>query len=99
MTRNEFIDFIANKMQTGLGIVVQKNGDYAGDSDPFQNFELSAHLGVPVPKAIVVRMSDKLQRIANLLDRDAQVKDESIEDTLLDLANYTYILLAYLSQK
>lgn len=44
-------------------------------------------------------MGDKLQRIANLLEREAQVKDESVDDTLKDLANYSLILLAYLVSK
>jgi hypothetical protein len=95
MNRTEFVDYIGKKQAEGLDLIRRKNADYGADSNPFQNFELSAHLGIPVDKAIVVRMSDKLQRIANLLDKEAKVADESIEDTLLDLANYTYILLAY----
>lgn len=39
--------------------------------------------------ASVVRMEDKLNRFANLISKDTkEVEDESLEDTLLDLANY-----------
>lgn len=39
--------------------------------------------------AILVRLKDKLYRLETLLHgADAKVKDESVDDTLLDLANY-----------
>ena len=78
-----------------------KNSDYCGggDSDPFKNFRACELLGIPAPHAILVRMSDKLQRIGTLLTNEAQVKDEMIEDTLSDLANYAIILRMLLEQK
>lgn len=39
--------------------------------------------------AIVVRLADKFYRLENLLNgHEAEVKDESILDTLMDMANY-----------
>lgn len=38
--------------------------------------------------ASVVRMEDKFNRIESLIKKEAKVADESISDTLLDLANY-----------
>jgi hypothetical protein len=38
-----------------------------------------------------VRMYDKLARLNNLADKDATPNFESIEDTLIDLANYAII--------
>ena len=52
-----------------------------------------------VEKWILVRMADKMSRISTLIDQEAQVKDEAIEDTLQDLANYSIILKLYLSTK
>ena len=40
-----------------------------------------------------VRMYDKLARLNNLLDTGDTPKYESLEDTLLDLANYAIIAL------
>ncbi|MBR1146664.1 nucleotide modification associated domain-containing protein [Bradyrhizobium sp. AUGA SZCCT0431] len=74
----------------------KKNSDYTNGDDAFKNFKLSAMLGIPVEQAILVRMSDKLSRIATLLHQDAQVADEAIGDTLSDLANYAVILRMYL---
>ncbi len=74
-----------------------KNADYAVTEDPFRNFKMVEKLGITdVPRGILVRMSDKVSRIINLLDKEASVKDESINDTLIDLANYTIILKCYL---
>ncbi|WP_202074565.1 nucleotide modification associated domain-containing protein [Parasutterella muris] len=59
---------------------VAKNSDY-GDSFSKTRLEF--------PESILVRLSDKFERIKSLYKKtDRQVKDESIEDTLLDLANY-----------
>lgn len=41
----------------------------------------------------IVRMDDKMNRIKALLTAPAKVGDESVSDTLLDLANYSLMLL------
>lgn len=65
---------------TALQTYIKKNMDY-GDSfsKSYQEFGLVAP---------VVRMSDKVERLKSLSKAEAQVKDESIRDTLLDIANY-----------
>jgi hypothetical protein len=80
-------------------LALRKNADYANSDDPFANFKTSTIVGVPVEKAFLVRMGDKLARIGNLLDRPAEVKDESIGDTLSDLANYALLLRIWLEQR
>jgi len=62
------------------GIYERKNHDY-GDS-----FGKSYHeYGMTMP---CIRLEDKLNRLKALSRKDGLVLDESIEDTLLDLANY-----------
>lgn len=60
-----------------------KNHDY-GDSvhDTYTKYGLTSFL---------VRMEDKLNRARTLTKSDMKVKDEKLEDTLLDLANYAII--------
>lgn len=61
-------------------IYQRKNADY-GDS--------FAKLRNELPSAILVRIYDKYSRLKNLLEgKDQLVLDESIDDTLMDLANY-----------
>ena len=62
-------------------ISIKKNADYGNDN--LKRF--GAH-------GIVVRMFDKMDRLHNLLDKEAQV-DESIEDTCKDLINYSLYLI------
>lgn len=96
MNRDEFIDNLAENCDDALSIVQNKNQDYAADDDPFQNFRMVEDAGLmSLEEGIAVRMSDKMQRVFNLLDEEAAVDDESLEDTLLDLMNYANILLTH----
>lgn len=58
----------------------QKNHDYGNSFG-----ETYKKLGII---SAVTRISDKYNRICSLANKQAMVKDESIKDTLLDLANY-----------
>ena len=49
--------------------------------------------------ASVVRLGDKMNRIESLTKKEAQVKDESIKDTLLDLASYSVMTLMWLNKQ
>lgn len=64
-----------------LDIYIAKNKDYGDSFSKLRN-----ELG---DKTILVRIGDKYNRLLSLLSKDTQlVKDESIDDTLIDLANY-----------
>jgi hypothetical protein len=83
-----------------LQTAIAKNNDYGGsNSDPYANFRNSTIAGVSVEKGIMVRMMDKISRVSTLMEKEAQVKDEAIEDTLMDLVNYAAILKSYLKNK
>jgi hypothetical protein len=85
---------------TCLETAHRKNHDYgASDKSPYNNFLNSTMVGVSVERGILVRMMDKISRISTLLEKEAQVSDESIQDTLMDLINYTAILKSYLNRK
>ena len=68
-------------------LYLQKNADY-GDSFT----ESLDEDGLLVSK---IRMKDKLKRFSQLIENDALVDDESMEDTLIDLANYTVMTLMW----
>lgn len=72
-------------------IYEKKNADY-GDSfsKTFEEFGLTAS---------AIRINDKTERFKKLIKQDAQVQDESIKDTLLDLANYAVLTLMEMSKK
>ena len=99
MTQNEYIDKIGKVYAKNLEISRKKSSDYATEDQPFKNFEASLLLGVPLEKAILVRITDKLMRCANLLDKPPAVAEESILDTLEDICNYSAILHVYIEEK
>lgn len=96
LTNDEFFDQLENNFEEGLDLMRRKNADYAGTADPFRNFRGSEAIGLTPGLAIYVRMSDKMARTALLLTKPADVKDETITDTILDLMNYSNILLTWL---
>ena len=55
---------------------------------------MSVQVGVTPERGLLVRISDKISRISNLLDKEAAVKDESISDSIDDAINYLAILKA-----
>ena len=61
-------------------LYARKNHDY-GDS--FAKSYREWGLAMPC-----IRLDDKLNRLKSLAKNPAQVRDESIRDTLIDLANY-----------
>lgn len=69
----------------------KKNADY-GDSFG----QTCNEFGIT---AAIVRMIDKMNRIKQLSKKDALVTDESIKDTLLDLANYAVMTLVWINSK
>lgn len=100
MTQEEYLARFEQIVGEMTAITRAKNTDYAGCGDAFKNFRLTEVLGVAdTARGILVRMSDKFQRICNLIDREGAVADEKVEDTLKDLANYAIITLIYLEEQ
>lgn len=94
MNNEMFLQEVKKSQEKSLELMRAKNQDYAGGC-AFKNFDVAAFIcNVSSEKGILIRMCDKITRIGNLLNNKERVKDETIEDTLLDLANYSYILMA-----
>ena len=69
----------------------KKNHDYGNSFAKSMD-----EFGMP---AAAIRLSDKLNRFKSLIKSEAQIKDESIEDTLLDMAAYAIMTVEYLKKK
>lgn len=83
----QFMDITTNMAKTHAA----KNHDYGNSFE--QSLDKFGLL------AAVVRMGDKMNRIESLSKKEAEVKDESIKDTLLDLANYAIMTVMWLNRK
>jgi hypothetical protein len=81
----------------------KKNRDYAGNNNPFENFERAATItewfNDPVDKSFVNLIGTKLARLSTLLNRITPPNNESIDDSFLDLATYIVLWKVYHIQK
>lgn len=105
MTKLEYIEFHKEFCTKMIEITKKKNADYSGaGDDPFNNFR---HIGNLVHSddidvvaiGFLTRMSDKFSRIGSFIaNGQLMVKDESVEDTLQDLANYSALFAGFLRE-
>lgn len=102
MTKEEYFDFAEKFYAKNIEISKAKNADYTGDNEnPFANFENTGTCGGgTVEQGFLFRMTDKMMRISSFVKlNNLQVKDESVTDTLRDLANYACLLAGYIESK
>lgn len=99
MTGQELVDHLDLFFKQKLEIIKKKNNDYANNEDAFSNFKYCAGFaGIEVKQVFQVFIAVKVARLKELLN-GKEAKNESIQDTLLDLANYADLLNLYLSTK
>lgn len=83
----------------------RKNDDYAFSDNPFSNFDVQAYLleqfkfASSHDQAFISLIAVKIARLANLLSSKGHPQNESIEDTMLDLATYTLIWRSHIIQR
>jgi hypothetical protein len=68
----------------------KKQADYGRVGDPFANVRASADFGVPAWVGCMIRANDKMRRIQTAA-QGSTLKNEGVEDSLLDLAVYAII--------
>ncbi len=69
----------------------RKNRDYAGN-DYLSNFLMCERMGILAWKGSLIRLSDKMSRLMNIARTgEVSVSDETIIDTLTDLAVYAIV--------
>lgn len=82
-------------------VSIAKNSDYASNDNPFENFIMCEQLGIASTlQGFLTRMLDKIARINTFAKRGSLVvKTESVQDSLLDLANYCILMAAYIKSE
>ncbi len=99
MLQEEYLKRFEEQVAQMAKLTNRKNRDYAGKDNAFSNFEKieqMTHGRISLEDGILVRMTDKIARISNLLEHAAHVDTEKITDTLQDLAVYSIILKIYI---
>lgn len=72
-------------------LFAKKNKDYGNSFDISLDED-----GLLVSK---IRLGDKLRRFAQLIKNEAEIKDESVRDTLVDMANYAIMTVMWMDLK
>jgi hypothetical protein len=88
---NEFMEEYKKIVTETMELCIKKNKDYGSSvQDTFERFGDISYL---------VRITDKYNRICNLLDKEGEIKDEGTNDSIRDMANYLFLWLASRSLK
>jgi cytochrome c-type biogenesis protein CcmE len=101
-THKEYLEDFEKITKRMYDVTKAKNADYTGDlSDPFKNFKQVEFMGIcSAEQGFLTRMTDKMMRIGSFVKKgELQVKDESVTDTLQDLAIYAILMLCYIKSK
>lgn len=108
MTREELLAYHRALCDRAVGIMVDKNRDYAGQAlasadrwAVFGNLRRCETLAiVPTEIGILIRIHDKLSRIQTYLQVGTlAVKDEPVERELVDVINYCGLLGAAIKER
>lgn len=75
----------------------KKQKDYGVIGDPFKNVRNSEDFGVAPWVGCMIRANDKMKRIQSFAQK-GELANESLEDSLLDLAVYSVIALVLLEE-
>lgn len=99
MTKEHLFEMHQKLCSTGFELLKAKNADYS-KAHPLGNFMVAEALqACSAENGIIVRMSDKLSRLVSILEKGAEVKSESVTDTIVDIINYAVLLQAVITFK
>lgn len=101
MNSKELIDLQNDTFIKCAKILKQKNHDYSGslkddaDADALKNFNIARIFNINPIKGVLLRVSDKLQRVNTFVTNDKlEVSDETINDACDDIINYMVLIKA-----
>jgi hypothetical protein len=98
--REEVIFKISTLLDDMQAVYEAKDSDYSENDLPMGNLLESQELGIAPWKGVLLRIGDKKRRIGSFVKKqEFLVKDEAVNDTLVDMANYSMLGFVLWSQK
>lgn len=86
-------------LQSMHDVYEAKDSDYSENDLPMGNLRESTELGIEPWKGVLLRIGDKKRRVGSFINKESyKVKDEAVEDTLIDMANYSLLGAALFSE-
>lgn len=76
----------------------KKSKDYGSEEDPFLNLKSSINYGVEPWRGTLVKCGDKMARLSTYA-QTGKLANESVRDSLLDLASYAIVTLILLEEE
>jgi hypothetical protein len=74
-------------------VLISKGEDYANNDDTLSNFKLAGSICQLTPEQQCLSLiATKVARLGVLLNKQSNPNNESISDSISDLANYTFLL-------
>lgn len=96
LENKDFESFVDSILGQCKAVMSAKKNDYAENNNRYSNFEESSKIaGISPEQSIIVLMGVKLARLRQLTVNNKEVKNESMDDSILDLINYALILGGY----
>lgn len=96
-TRTDLLRLHVDICSEACGLMERKNKDYGDFHAPFGNLDIIEVLyrgKFTTEHGIVIRLGDKVCRLATAVQRPLVVDDETVRDTCIDIINYAILLLA-----
>ena len=91
---SNFLNFVAKQQS----ILAKKGNDYS-NQDRLSNFKMVGSINDLSPQRVIsILIGIKVTRLGNLLANGATPENESLRDTVLDLANYLFLADCALSE-
>ncbi len=99
MNGTELTQLHSELAEASRALMSRKNHDYTGKdahhNDALANFRVATEMGLcNLSQSVLIRLTDKVKRLATSTNRPLQVKDEGVRDTVLDLINYAVLFYA-----
>ncbi len=97
---NRFLEETRSILDRCMVILSKKNHDYSEVTDAFANFKSSAELaGITPAQSLLTLLGMKMARLSQLIGNGKQPMNEKIEDSLIDVINYTLLLRGVLQEQ
>jgi hypothetical protein len=88
--QQKYFQYFTEEMK---GIMMRKGDDYAASSDRLSNFKMAGPIaGMTAEQNCLSLMATKVARLGQLIASNKGPRNESVHDSLIDLANYTVLL-------
>jgi hypothetical protein len=92
MTKEKQKELFEKFTKRELEIMQSKSADYAKEEDVLSNFKTAgANVGITTQQQILSLIATKVARLGNLF-KGKVPNNESIEDSIIDLSNYSFLL-------